>query len=89
MLLCMHENISCSVLQRVAVCCSVLQCVAVCCSVLQPRYAIMYTVAVCCSVLQCVAVSVCYYVYMNLTAHTFIESIRESSQISMRHAAYQ
>jgi len=27
--------VSCSVLQRVAVCCSVLQCVEVCCSVLQ------------------------------------------------------
>jgi len=42
-------DVSCSVLQCVAVWCSVLQCVAVCCGVLQ-------CVAVCCSVLQSVAV---------------------------------
>ena len=56
---------SCSVLQRVAVCGSVWQCVAMCCV----RCGVMCTlhfvsvavscckcVAVCCSVLQCVAV---------------------------------
>ena len=42
-------DMTCSVLQCVAVCCSVLPCVAVCCSVLQ-------CVAVCCGALQCVAV---------------------------------
>ena len=42
-------QISCSMLQCVAVCCSVMQCLAMSCSVLQ-------CVVVCCSVLSCVAV---------------------------------
>jgi len=53
-------SVSCSVVQRVAVCYSVLQCVTACCSVLQRVavcYSVLQCVTACCSVLQRIGTS--------------------------------